>query len=282
MPSAAAATPPTPRFIRSSRSAWWWPGSVADIEAALAIAREEGVSVLPRGGGTSQCGQTVGESLVIDTSKYLNRVLDVDVAARRATVEPGLVLDRLNSRLAGHGLFFPVDISTGSRATLGGMAGNNSCGARSIRYGNMVHNVHAIDAILPTGERYRFRPGAGLDGLAASPAEYAPGYAGLVQDMRALAAREADEIAARIPKLLRRVGGYNIDSIFAGRPQHGASAGRLRGHLGLLHRTQPRSCSRCPRTRCSASATSRPSTRRWRRPSTSLQAEAVGGRIGRP
>ena len=188
--------------------------SVADIEAALAIAREEGVSVLPRGGGTSQCGQTVGESLVIDTSKYLNRVLDVDVAARRATVEPGLVLDRLNSRLAGHGLFFPVDISTGSRATLGGMAGNNSCGARSIRYGNMVHNVHAIDAILASGERYRFAPVPGnLDGLAASPAEYAPGYAGLVQDMRALAARERDEIAARIPKLLRRVGGYNIDSI---------------------------------------------------------------------
>ena len=188
------------------------PKTVADIEAALAIAREEGVTVLPRGGGTSQCGQTVGESLVIDTSKSLNRVLDVDVEGRRATVQPGLVLDHLNAGLKRHGLFFPVDISTGSRATLGGMAGNNSCGARSIRYGNMVHNVHAIDAILASGERHRFAPVPGnLDGLHEAGSSSA--YTGLVQDMRVLAAREGDEIAARFPKLLRRVGGYNIDSI---------------------------------------------------------------------
>ena len=184
------------------------PKRVADIEAALAIAGEEGVAVLPRGGGTSQCGQTVARALVVDTSKYLNRVIEVDVKARRATVEPGLVLDRLNAGLARHGLFFPVDISTGSRATLGGMAGNNSCGARSIRYGNMVHNVHAIEALVD-GARHRFAPVPGnLDGLDAGP-----GYAALVQDMRALAAREADEIEARFPKLLRRVGGYNIDMI---------------------------------------------------------------------
>ena len=188
------------------------PKTVADIEAVMAIAREAGIPVLPRGGGTSQCGQTVGESLVIDTSKHLVRVLDIDVAARRATVEPGLVLDRLNAALAAHGLFFPVDISTGSRATLGGMAGNNSCGARSIRYGNMVHNVHAIDAILASGERHRFAPVPGnLEGLRGAGSS--PGYAALVQDMRALAAREGDEIAARFPNLLRRVGGFNIDSI---------------------------------------------------------------------
>jgi len=187
------------------------PKSVADIEAAVAIAKEEGVAVLPRGGGTSQCGQTVGEALVVDTSKYLNGIVDVDLAARRATVEPGLVLDHLNGALKSHGLFFPVDISTGSRATLGGMAGNNSCGARSIRYGNMVHNVHAIEALVD-GARHRFAPVPGnLDGL-----EGAPAYAALVQDMRALAARETDEIAARFPKLLRRVGGYNIETIAPG------------------------------------------------------------------
>ena len=186
------------------------PKSVTDIEAAVSIAVEEGVAVLPRGGGTSQCGQTVGEALIVDTSKYLNGIHDIDAGARRATVEPGLVLDQLNGQLEQHGLFFPVDISTGNRATLGGMAGNNSCGARSIRYGNMVHNVHAIEALV-NGARHRFAPApgnfGGLDGTSA--------YAALVQDMRALAAREADEIAARFPKLLRRVGGYNIETIAA-------------------------------------------------------------------
>jgi len=186
------------------------PKSVTDIEAAVSIAVEEGVAVLPRGGGTSQCGQTVGEALIVDTSKYLNGIHDIDAGARRATVEPGLVLDQLNGQLEQHGLFFPVDISTGNRATLGGMAGNNSCGARSIRYGNMVHNVHAIEALV-NGARHRFAPAPGnFDGLDGTSA-----YAALVQDMRALVAREADEIAARFPKLLRRVGGYNIETIAA-------------------------------------------------------------------
>src|SRR5262249_12523809 len=111
------------------------PRSIADAERAIALAREEGVSVLARGGGTSQSGQTVNESPVIDCSKYLNQLLEVDVAGRRCVVEPGIVLDDLNRQLRRHGLWFPVDISTASRATIGGMAGNNSCGARSLRYG---------------------------------------------------------------------------------------------------------------------------------------------------
>ena len=185
------------------------PRHTGDVEAALTVAREEGIAVLPRGAGTSQCGQTVGPALVVDTTKHLNRVLDIDVERRRAVVEPGLVLDQLNARLKPHGLFFPVDISTGNRATLGGMAGNNSCGARSIRYGNMVHSVHAIDAVLPSGAAYRFGPTPGnLQSLAGSP-----DYAALVQRVRAIAVMEANEIAARMPKLLRRVGGYNIDSV---------------------------------------------------------------------
>src|SRR5690349_6846993 len=132
------------------------PKRVDDIAAAIAIGREEGVPVLPRGGGTSQCGQTVGRALVVDTSKYLNRVLSVDADARTAWVEPGVTLDALQKRLKPHALTFPVDISTGSRATLGGMAGNNSCGARSIRYGNMVHNVRAIDIVLADGTSAQF------------------------------------------------------------------------------------------------------------------------------
>jgi FAD/FMN-containing dehydrogenase/Fe-S oxidoreductase len=181
-----------------------------DVAATLTIAREEGVTVLPRGGGTSQCGQTVGPSLVLDCSKYMNGIVSVDAANRRAVVQPGLVLDRLNKTLRKDGLFFPVDVSTSSRATLGGMAANNSCGSRSLRYGNMVHNVHAIDAILADGTAAHMgeTPGNfGDDG--AMPARTRE----LVQRMRALHRREADEIDARIPKLLRKVGGYNIDMI---------------------------------------------------------------------
>src|SRR5438105_8028880 len=127
------------------------PQSREDAAAAIAIAREEGVPVLPRGGGTSQCGQTVARALVIDCSKHLDRVIAVDVEGRRARVEPGVVLDRLNRSLRQHKLCFPVDPSTASRATIGGMTANNSCGSRSLRYGNMVHNVRGIDALLPDG-----------------------------------------------------------------------------------------------------------------------------------
>jgi FAD/FMN-containing dehydrogenase len=107
--------------------------SVEDIQAATAIAAEEGVSVLPRGAGTSQCGQTVGESLVIDTSKHLKNVLNLDVEQQRVRVQPGIVLDQLNAKLRHTGLHFPVDVSPADRATIGGMTGNNSCGSRSIR-----------------------------------------------------------------------------------------------------------------------------------------------------
>src|ERR1700732_642702 len=124
------------------------PKDREDIAAALAIAREEGVPILPRGGGTSQCGQTVARALVLDCSKYMDRVVALDAEARRVKGQPGVVLERLNPALRRHKLFYPVDVSTGDRATIGGMTANNSCGARSIRYGNMVHNVRAVDALL--------------------------------------------------------------------------------------------------------------------------------------
>jgi len=187
------------------------PKSDADVHAALALARDAGVPVIGRGGGTSQSGQTVGRGLVIDYSKHLRRVLEFDPEARSVWVEPGLVLDQLNRHLRPHGLFFPVDISTGSRATLGGMAANNACGARSIRYGIMVDNVLAIDARLADGETVRFAPrpaNLGEDGL--SPRELA-----LTQEMRALAGREADAIEAGFPDVQRRVGGYNLDRVSA-------------------------------------------------------------------
>ncbi len=175
-----------------------------DVRAALEVCRELRVPVLPRGAGSSQCGQTVGAALVIDHSKHLNRVVAFDGDAMTATVEPGLVLDQLNAWLKPRGLWFPVDVSTSAQATLGGMAGNNSCGSRSIAYGNMVHNVHAIDALLSDGTPARFGPEAEMQSASSRVRE-------LTSRLRAIGARERDEIESRVPRVLRRVGGYNID-----------------------------------------------------------------------
>jgi FAD/FMN-containing dehydrogenase/Fe-S oxidoreductase len=180
------------------------PASASDALEAFAIAIDAGVPVLARGAGTSQCGQTVGAALVIDTSKALDRILEFDKEGRTVTVEPGLVLDRLNAFLRPHGLWFPVDVSTSAQATLGGMAGNNSCGSRSIRYGNMVHNVIAIDATLPDGGAYRFGP---VPDIGSGPA----GYRLLADRVLGIVLRESDEILARWPTVLRRVQGYNLD-----------------------------------------------------------------------
>jgi FAD/FMN-containing dehydrogenase/Fe-S oxidoreductase len=185
------------------------PRSMEEAERALAIARTEGVSVLPRGGGTSQAGQTVNAALVIDCSKYLDRLTELDVAGMRCVVEPGIVLDELNRRLKPHGLWFPVDISTASRATIGGMVGNNSCGARSLRYGNTRENVLSIDAILADGAAAHFGPLA--RDLSNLPKESA--LVPLARDLLAVAAQEADEIETRFPKVQRRVGGYNLDAL---------------------------------------------------------------------
>ncbi len=189
------------------------PRSIKEAEHALLLAREEGVSVLPRGAGTSQAGQAVNTSLVIDCSKYLDHIVELDVAGRRCIVEPGIVLDELNRRLKPHGLWFPVDISTSSRATIGGMVANNSCGARSLRYGNTRENVHAIDAVLANGKSAHFGPAAPdlSDIPISSP------LVPIARALRALAAQEADEIEARFPKVQRRVGGYNLDALAPGR-----------------------------------------------------------------
>ncbi len=184
------------------------PRTIEEAERAIAICRAEGAPVTPRGGGTSQSGQTVNRSVVLDCSRHLNNVLEVDVATRRCTVEPGIVLDELNRALKPTGLWFPVDISTASRATIGGMVGNNSCGARSLRYGNTRENVIAIDATLADGSRAHF----GRLGDATTNVPQA-----LQSDLLAIAAREADEIERRFPKVQRRVGGYNLDALVPGR-----------------------------------------------------------------
>ncbi|WP_263844602.1 FAD-binding and (Fe-S)-binding domain-containing protein [Roseobacter sinensis] len=179
------------------------PRSTEDVEAAMEVAREQETPILPRGGGTSQCGQTVNRAVVLDNTRHLNRILEIDTENLTARVEPGVVLDELNHALKPHGLWFPVDPSTASRCTLGGMAANNSSGGRSLRYGIMRDNVRAISAILPDGTKARF------NGVDPKPGTYAD----LVNDMRALGRREADEIDRRFPKVQRRVGGYNLDAL---------------------------------------------------------------------
>jgi len=192
------------------------PRAVEDAVRTLALARAEGVTVLPRGGGTSQAGQTVAHSLVVDCSKHLTRVLELDVPGRRCVVEPGIVLDDLNRALKSNGLWFPVDVSTASRATIGGMAANNSCGGRSLRYGTMRDNVLSIDAVLADGTAAHFGPVAPdlRDVPADSPLRP------LAADLLALGRREADEVEARFPKVQRRVGGYNLDALVPTRGSH--------------------------------------------------------------
>ncbi len=177
------------------------PKTEADIASAIDIARDMKVPVLPRGGGTSQCGQTTGTALVIDNSKHIRNILELDVKGRQVTVQPGMVLDHLNAALKPHGLWYPVDVSTSAQATLGGMAGNNSCGSRSIAYGNMVHNVQGISAWLSDGRLLDFGPVPQLGSAAREIAIFA----------EALARSYAGEIAAHWPKVMRRVAGYNLD-----------------------------------------------------------------------
>ncbi len=182
------------------------PRDETDLALALDVARDAKAAILPRGAGTSQCGQTVGAALVVDFSKYMREVVGFDKDRREVTVQPGVVLDQLNAWLKPHGLWYPVDVSTSAQCTLGGMAGNNSCGSRSIRYGNMVHNVAAIDAILADGTRARFD--------AKRPEDMQPAVRTIADKVAALAFAERDEIERMYPKVLRRVGGYNLDVFF--------------------------------------------------------------------
>lgn len=178
------------------------PRTIDEALRALAICRDDGRIVTPRGGGTSQCGQTVNDGIVIDLSKHLNKIISLDVENRTCIVEPGIVLDDLNRQLKKHGLWFPVDVSTASRATIGGMAGNNSCGGRSLRYGTMRDNTIAMDAALADGNLLHFGE---VNSRDDGPA--------LFRDMLALGEREATEIAERFPQVQRRVGGYNLDAL---------------------------------------------------------------------
>jgi len=185
------------------------PRDTDDVEAAVAVCREHDVPVLPRGAGTSIAGQAVNTAVVLDFTKHLHRVLEIDPEARTARVQPGLVLDELRAAARPHGLTFGPDPSTHNRCTLGGMIGNNACGSHSVAWGKTVDNVHALDVLTYAGERLT---------LGRGPAS------GRIPDaLRGLADRLGDRIRAGFPDLTRRVSGYNLDQLL---PEHGFDLAR--------------------------------------------------------
>ncbi|MFC3124225.1 FAD-binding and (Fe-S)-binding domain-containing protein [Pseudoroseomonas globiformis] len=201
-----------------------FPRDEADIAATLSIAAEHGIPVIARGGGTSQNGQPIGDGLILDCSRHFNAVRDYEPEARSITVQPGMVLEALNNRLRKDGLFFPVEPSTASRCTIGGMAGNNSSGARSLRYGKMVDNVLGLRAMFHDGEGFAL--GEGAYGDNTSPRAHA-----LLSRLTGLARSHRDEIEATFPKVQRRVGGYNLDELL---PKHPNLSHLLVGSEGTL------------------------------------------------
>ena len=192
------------------------PRTAEDVAAAVRIAAEEHVPVVPRGAATSLSGQTIGPAVIVDFSKYLNRIGVVDRDAMTVRVEPGVVLDQLNAHLKPLGLMFGPDVSTSDRATLGGMIGNNSAGARSLRYGKTVDHVRSVEVVLSDGTPATFGP-LGPSELDAACAR--PDLLGRVhRTVRDTVAGHREAIAARFPRILRRVSGYNLDEFVPGLP----------------------------------------------------------------
>jgi FAD/FMN-containing dehydrogenase/Fe-S oxidoreductase len=197
------------------------PRSIEDIVAAVAACRAHGAPILARGGGTAQCGQTVNVAVVLDTSKYLNRVLEVDAAARTARVEPGVVCDALRDAAEAHGLTFAPDPATHSRCTLGGMIGNNSCGPHSVMGGKTDANIEALEVLTYDGARFWCGPTseAGLEAIVRRGGRQGEIYA----QLRALRDRYADLIRAQFPGIKRRVSGYNLEQLL---PENGFNVAR--------------------------------------------------------
>jgi FAD/FMN-containing dehydrogenase/Fe-S oxidoreductase len=185
------------------------PRDAADVEAAVAAARALGAPLLARGAGTSLAGQACNAALVLDFSRHMGRLLALDPSARRARVEPGIVLDRVREAAEAHRLTFAPDPATHSRCTLGGMIGNNSCGVHALMGGKTVDNIAALDVLLYDGTRLRLGP-MPPDARAAVIAQGGR-FGAIVAGLEQLATRYAPLIRARFPQIPRRVSGYNLD-----------------------------------------------------------------------
>ncbi|HBH54561.1 MAG TPA: FAD-binding oxidoreductase [Planctomycetaceae bacterium] len=187
-----------------------FPRNRDDVIAAVDTARERGIPVLPRGSGTSLSGQTVASALVLDFSRFMNRVLEIDPQRRLVRIEPGVVLDQLNTALKPHGLQFGPDVATSSRANLGGMIGNNSAGSRSVRQGKVIDHVRELEIVLSDGTSLNCKP-VSAESLQKSLSH--PGREGEVfRGLSDIVARNRKEILAKYPRILRRVSGYNLDA----------------------------------------------------------------------
>ena len=189
------------------------PRSAADVQHVLRVAARRNVPVLSRGGGTSLAGQVVNHAIVLDFTPHMDRILEINAEEHWARVQPGVVLAELNRAVSGQGLQYPIDPSTANRATIGGGIGNNSCGSHSALYGKTVDVVSSMDVVLSDGTPATFER---LDGDALAAKLTQPGLEGdIYRGVRRIAAEQREEIAARFPRILRRVSGYNLDAFAA-------------------------------------------------------------------
>src|SRR3990172_5096677 len=192
------------------------PRGTRDVQAVVELANRRNVPVLPRGGGTSLAGQTVGEAIVIDFSPVMNRVLEVNREELWCRVEPGLVQDELNAHVGPMGLLFGPDTSTSNRATIGGMIGNNSGGAHSIAYGKTIDHVIELTVLLADGSLVVLKD---LTPSALERKSKSDSLEGRIyREMLRLAQEQKNEILARYPKIMRRVSGYNLDEFVKPQP----------------------------------------------------------------
>ncbi|HEX9797467.1 MAG TPA: FAD-linked oxidase C-terminal domain-containing protein [Anaerolineales bacterium] len=185
------------------------PRSRDDVIQVVSLCRQYAVPITARGGGTSQAGQAIGAGISLDFSRYMNRLLELNVEAQTVWVEPGIVLDELNLQLKPHGLQLPLDLSTSNRATIGGMIANNSAGTRSIIYGKTLDFVEELEVVLADGSVVRIGP---IDAEELAAKEAQTDLEGRIyRTVRELGDLHQDEIRRRYPRILRRVGGYNLD-----------------------------------------------------------------------
>lgn len=188
-----------------------------DVQSVVKIAAKHSVPITPRGAATSLSGQTYGPGIVLDVSKHMNQVLEVDVDQQWARVQPGVVRDQLNAAVANHGLHFAPDPATGSRATIGGMIGNNACGTRSVIYGKTIDHVLECRVLLSDGtichlaacDQQQWEQRASGNGVSRREAELYRGVSEIIS-------KHGNEIKKRYPKVLRRVSGYNLDEFVDG------------------------------------------------------------------
>ncbi len=192
------------------------PKDEADVVAAMKIAAKQGVAILSRGSGTSLAGQSVGAAIHLDFSKYMNRILAFDPDARWIRVQPGIVLDELNAYLLPHGLVFAPDVSTSSRANIGGMIGNNSCGAHSIVYGKTIDHVQELKVVLTDGASTVFRAVDDDEYHRRAAQDDLEGQ--IYREICRIARDREQQIRESFPDVMRRVSGYNLDEFITDSP----------------------------------------------------------------